>query len=262
MKVIKKESPIYNRRIILIDDETKNPKINWKQIGNDMLSGGDIKVAYKSLKFSENYLFGATGFGEIEYCNNNFKFPPQHPQRGTVYACPDYESDYYLPISSFHQHLLQLKECAFIEMCAHLGAKEILLIEEIENDIKIKIDTKVENIPSQYGSISQDLSTAYEKNLSLSGGKSFFFPKPIKQNSTPYKSKWIETEPTWRTLQKVRLENKVIEYSADFKYTDDMGITGALASKLSKIGFNIGGSFKKIKKVERKYKVLFWESLE
>ena len=60
-------------------------------------------------------------FGEIDYCINNFKFPPQHPQKGIVYSCCDYEPDFYIPVSSFHQHTLQLKESAFIEMCAHLG---------------------------------------------------------------------------------------------------------------------------------------------
>jgi hypothetical protein len=262
MKIIKKETPIYNRRIILIDDEAKNTNFNWKQFGIDFFSFGSyLKVAYKSINFSENYLHNLTGFGEIDYCNNNFKFPPQHPQKGIVYSCPDFESDFYIPISNFHQHSLKLKESAFIEMCAHLGAKEIVLIEETQDDVKIKIDTNVDNIPSQNGNLSGGFEKEYKSSQTNSGKISFSFPKPSKHNSTLYESKWIETEPTWRTLQKVRLENKVAEYSAELNYTDEMGITINLASKINKMGFNIGGNFNKIKKIERKYKVLFWDNL-
>lgn len=264
MKIIKKETPIYNRRIILIDEETKNPTIlNWKQIGIDLISFGvGVKIPSNSKNFSENYLNNSTSFGEIEYCNNNFKFPPQHPQKGIVYSCPDFESDFYIPISTFHQHSLKLKESAFIEMCAHLGAKEILLIEETEDDIKVKTDTKADNIPSQNGNISASMKTEYKSNQTNSEKIRFSFPKPPKHNSTPYKSRWIESEPTWRTLQKVRLENKVQEYSAELNYTDEMGITIDLAAKINKMGLNIGGSFNKIKRIERTYKVHFWDNLE
>lgn len=261
MKIIDKNSPVYERRIILIDDEKNNPNIEWGKLVIDSLMSPWLSAA-KYLKDKETYKKKSLAFGEIDYCSNNFKFPPQHPQKGIVYSCPDFESEFYIPFSNFHQHSLKLKESAFIEMCAHLGAKEILLIEEIEDNSKTKTDTKADNIPSQNGNVSGGIKTEYNRKKSHSGKISFSFPKPLKHNSTIYKSKWIDSEPTWRTLQKVRLENKVLEYFAELNYTDEMGVTADFAGKLNEMGLNIGGSFNKIKKVERKYKVIFWDNLE
>lgn len=261
MKIIKKDTPIYNRRIILIDDEENNKKINWSKLVKDASIFYGIPLV-RYLFDKKTYLNYSTAFGEIDYCNNNFKFPPQHPQKGVIYSCPDYEPDFYIPLSNFHQHSLKLKESAFIEMCAHLGAKEIILIEETEDNKKVNLSVRADNVPTQMGDASANLKTEYKSNQTNSGKVSFSFPKPKKQNSTNYVSKWIESEPTWRTLQKVRSENKVVEYSAEFNYTDEMGISVDLAGKLNGMGLNIGGSFNKIKKVERKYKVIFWDNLE
>lgn len=261
MKIIKKETPIYNRRIILIDDEANNKKIDWSKLIRDATLFYAIPV-FRYLYNKKTYLNYSTAFGEIDYCNNNFKFPPQHPQKGIIYSCPDFESEFYIPLSNFHQHSLKLKESAFIEMCAHLGAKEILLVEETEDNLKINLKTKADDIPTQTGNASASLKTDYKNNQTSTGKISFSFPKPLKNNIMNYESKWIESEPTWRTLQKVRLENRVLEYSAELNYTDEMGITVDLAGKMSKMGLNIGGEFNKIKKVERKYKVLFWDNLE
>ena len=258
MKIVKKDTPIYNRRIILIDEEKNTGNVNWKQIGEDLFSFGSyLKVAYKSFNFSENYLNDVTGFGEISYCNNNFRFPPQHPQKGIVYSCPDFEPDFYIPISNFHQHSLKLKESAFIEMCAHLGAKEITLIEAMEDGEKVNVNIDGENIPTQNGNVSGGAKGGYNKSTISSSEIRYSFPKPKEITSIPYSNKWIECEPTWRTLQKVRLENKAVEYFADLNYTDEMGITAELSGKLNKLGLKIGGNFNKIKKVERKYKVVY-----
>lgn len=261
MKKIKRDTPIYNRRIILIDEEKNNPKINWSKLIGDSLTSPLLAVT-KSLYDNDTYLNNSTAFGEIDYCNNNFKFPPQHPQKGVVYSCPDFESDFYIPIANFHQHALKLKENAFIEMCAHLGAKEIILMEEIVDNVKINLDAKANNIPTQNGTVTGGIKGGFEKNEFKGYNVSYKIPKPSKHNFKPYENKWIETEPDWRTLQKVRIENNVSEYSTGLNYTDEMGINLEVAGNLSKIGLNIGGDFNKIKKVERKYKILFWNNLE
>ena len=261
MKLIQKSTPLYNRRIILIDEENNNPRINWKKLGTDLL----INSTYTLIKYMRNketYLNTSTGFGEIDYCYNNFQFPPQHPQKGIVYSCPDYQPDFYIPISNFHQFSLKLKESAFLEMCAHLGAKEIQLTEEIVDNIKIETNITSDNIPTNNGNLSANINSEYKNNQTNYNGVKFKFPKPINYNSNPYKSKWIETEPTWRSLQKFRLENNILEYSAELHYSDEMGINTKLAGKLNKIGLNIGGDFNKIKKIERKYKVIFWNMAE
>jgi len=260
MKIINKDTPVYNRRIILIDDEQNNPILNWKQFIYDSFVPGLTLI--KTFKDKESYLYKSTAFGEIAYCANNFKFPPQHPQKGIVYCCPDYEPNFYIPLSNFHKHTLKLKESAFIEMCGHLGAKEILLIEETVDNTKINLDLEADNIPSQNGNASVGVKTGYKNNKTNSGKVFFIFPKPPNHNFTKYENKWIESEPTWRTLQKVRLENKVSEYYTEFNYTEEMGITTDISGKLNKVGLNIGGSFNQFKKIERKFKVVFWDNLE
>ncbi|RXJ50067.1 hypothetical protein [Gelidibacter gilvus] len=258
---INKESPIYDRRIVLIDEEKNYKPINWQKLILDSAIN-PVFSAFNLLRDKEAYSNDFAGFGEIKYCNNHFRFPPQHPQKGIVYSCPDYEPDFYIPLSNFHQHTLKLKESAFIEMCGHLGAKEILLIEEVVDNSKINLDLKADDIPTQNGNATVGVKTEYKNNKADSAKVFFVFPKPPNHNFTKYENKWIESEPTWRTLQKVRLENKVSEYSAEFNYTDEMGITTDIAGKLNKVGLNIGGSFNRFKKIERKYKVIFWDDLE
>jgi hypothetical protein len=123
MKKIDKNTPIYERRTILIDEKIKS-NINWGKLGKDIFSTGlnilgPIMTAGKFLYDNDTYKNSEIGFGEISYCNNQFRFPPQHPQKGIVYTCPDYEPDFYIPFSNFHKYALDLKTSAFTEMCAH-----------------------------------------------------------------------------------------------------------------------------------------------
>lgn len=66
-------------------------------------------------------------------------------------------------------------------------------------------------------------------------------------------------EPTWNTLQKIRLEKDVNNYTAEFSYVDEMGINADVAGSLNGIGLNIGGSFEEIKKKKYKFEVEFWQ---
>ena len=274
--MINKETKIYNRRIILIDSDKNLNQFKMGEYGKKILSkikqnnlpkflkehlviGNSVRILENTIK--ANIDLNDISKANIDYCLDNFKFPPQHPHKGIVYSCTDMEPLYYLPIANFHKFTLDLKECAFIEMCAHLGAKEIILKEEKIDNVKSKINLEVENIPTQSGNFSSDLRNEQFENSNVKNSLSFSFPKPTKKLiEEEYNSKWIDTEPTWKTLQKVRLENNVLEYIAEFNYNDEMGINTELSAKLINSGFNIGGEFNKIKKVERIYKVIFWEN--
>lgn len=282
--MIKKETKIYDRRIIIIDSEDKRANYNIKFDLKDLtkiVTGGALASGVSSLGLITSALIpggvivaGALGgkkiydsmknkesdinFGEIDYCYENFRFPPQHPQRGIIYSCPDYESDYYIPIAKFHEHSLKLKESAFIEMCAHLGAKEILLIDEVINGVKTEINIDVKGVPSKVGNIDGKIQNNYHSDNEEKSKFSITFPKPLSLNKTEFKSKWIDTEPRWKTIQKTRIENNTDKINAEFSYTDEMGIDTKLSVKLGEKGLNIGGKFNKIKEVNRKYQVTFW----
>lgn len=281
MKIINKDTPIYDRRIILVDDIINHP--NYDEINSDDdIIGFSFPSFRREVEYSdgtkiveesnsdldrEKYVISSINglserkkqklkfaFATTKYSFNNFDFPPQHPQKGIIYSSTDFEPNFYIPLSTFHQYSFDLKQSAFIEMCAHLGAKEIILLEEIIDDVKTNL--KVKNELATSNSKIENENTF--KN-SKSEKTSFRFPKPVQKQSSEYESNWIKSEPTWRTLQKIRIENNVSEYNAELNYTDEMGINFELATKLIKNGLNIGGSFQKIKKTKRVYKVVFWD---
>ncbi len=234
-KIITNKTPIYNRRIIKIVDLEKPVEFkmgfNFEKNLKEII---EIPVA------------------TINYSYENFNFPPQHPQEDIIYSSTDFEPNYYIPLSTFHQYSFNLKQSSFVEMCAHLGAKEIILVDEtIDNKkTKLKIDLEINS--------SNTFENEFKTGEFNSEKIRFLFPKPSEKKTTHYKSKWIESEPTWKTLQKLRLENNVSEYTAELNYTDEMGINLELATKFLNKGLNIGGSFEKIKKTKRIYKVIFW----
>lgn len=299
MKIVDKNEPIYNRRILLVDALENHPEYNMAKSEIPLLAlknrqGLDSDGSKKTLlmwqekEFSQkmiikiintpvdekkmqylsylvagiDYLVAGIDYSEhsniafapIDYSYANFRFPPQHPQKGIVYSCTDFDPNYYIPLSTFHQYSFDLKQSSFIKMCAHLGAKEIFLINEEIDNVVTNLNMEVEVMVA-----SASLNTRAEKNEFKSNITHFLFPKPSHKQTIPFQSKWIETEPTWETLQEVRLENNASSYNCELNYTDEMGVTADLAARYLKNGLNIGGTFEKIKKIKRNYKVIFWE---
>lgn len=188
--------------------------------------------------------------GEIDYCAENFRFPPQHPVNGVVYACPDYQPEYYVPIANFHEYAFQLKMGAFIEMCSSLGAKKCSIVFAEENGKELNFDGSVNAIDEN------KLKATFKKSSSQSFASDYEFPKP--NQIVQFDSPWIETEPSWSSVQRIRLKNGITRSRIEFNYSDEMGITSQIAGKLSKAGINLGGSFNEIKKTKLIYEVEFW----
>ena len=260
MKIVNKESVIYKRRIIQIYEGSKYGEFIAEKLGTyfDINKLNEIpkeelyeklpQTVKKNLSPYTNY-----PFMEIDYSFKNFKFPPQHPIEGLIYCCSDYNDEYYMPINEFHNYSLKLKESAFIEMCAHLGAKEIILMEEEINGEKTEL-----NLELNVWVIKAKAEYNESKSTESKSAFSYRFPKPEEFNINKYDSKWVESEPTWNTLQNLRINNDLESYVAEFSYSDEMGITASLAAKLFKFGLEIGGSFNEIKKTQRKYHITFW----
>ncbi|MGM0946660.1 MAG: hypothetical protein ACQEW9_15895 [Bacteroidota bacterium] len=261
MEIITKDAVVYKRRIIQIFEGSKYEEFLTETVGS-IFPYSEIKKIPKR-DFYENLPISLKKklrpiikypFVEIDYAFNNFKFPPQHPIEGLIYCCSDFESNYYMPLNEFHSYSLKLKESAFIEMCAHLGAKEIVLIDENINDKKTDLNLNLNLLKFKAGANYSENETSQ-----INSNFIFRFPKPKCFKNENYENNWIESEPSWNTLQKLRINNDLKEYVADFSYTDEMGITASLAAKIVSFGLEIGGSFKEIKKVNRKYSVTFWE---
>ena len=271
MSTITVNTPVHRRRTILIADaETLEKYAGKKQpskyspyikipilattflmpfVGSAIYAGAEIleRLNLKDFQIAK---------GEIDYCAENFNFPPQHPANEVVYTCPDYQSDYYLPIASFHEYTFQLKMSAFMEMCSSLGARNISLIYAEENGKDLNINVGANGIPSQFGKVDFDNKTNANSKSDNAFNLTASFPKPkeIKE----FTSKWISTEPTWVSMQRIRLSNGFDETEVEFNYSDEMGIDSSLVAKLNGMGVNIGGKFKEITKRKLKYKVNFW----
>jgi hypothetical protein len=188
----------------------------------------------------------------LSKANELFKFPPHHPVIETAYAMIDMFPDTYVQVSDFHNYLRQIKHASFVELCASLGAKEIS-IESVEiNNQALDINGDLKTPISKLGlgiNIHEDKQTGEKLAFSFSEKNS-----EIKD----YESPWLETEPTWKSMNDMRRKYHLKEYNAEFICTDDMGINGSVAAKISGIGIKIGGSFTEMTKVKLAYHVTFW----
>ncbi|HEU4790164.1 MAG TPA: hypothetical protein VFS71_10790 [Flavobacterium sp.] len=274
MKIITVDTPLHQRRTVFIADVSTLAKYdNTKKI--------KFTTPYKILKIPLDFTalvmpiaisvvdvgidlleklrlkkFENIAKGEIDYCAENFNFPAQHPANGVMYACPDYQSDFYIPIANFHDYTFQLKMSAFVEMCASLGAKKCSVIYAEENGKEISLNVKG-NGPTTSGDVSFENKTKYKYTNETSFNSEYDFPKPKEINE--FVSKWVKTEPSWSTIQRIRINNGITKSRVEINYSDEMGIDTQFSTKLTKMGVNIGGTFNQIKKRKYVYEVEFWE---
>jgi hypothetical protein len=271
MQIITIDTPVHHRRTLFIadlntlaqydEDKVVDVKNKYFKKGIKILVVPFIETAIEVGKDIFEWLkikkMQDIAKGEIDYCARHFNFPAQHPANGVVYSCPDYQSDCDLPIANFHEYTFQLKLGAFVEMCASLGAKKCTVIYAEENGKEINLNLKGTGIPSASGDINVEAKNKKNETQNVSFNSEYDFPKPpeIKE----YDSKWISSEPSWSTLQRLRLNNGISKYKAELNYSDEMGIDRSFATKLGKKGINIGGTFNEIKKKKFVYEVEFWE---
>jgi hypothetical protein len=196
-----------------------------------------------------------TGY-DINVAKTIFTFEPGNPRKNTAYAMIEILPDQYFSLTSFHEKVKQMKLIALQELCANLGAKEINLTH-CEIDGKT-IDVSGEGtIPTELGmlGLQANVRKGIFKNAETKIG--ITFPEKNKKIKE-YDSPWMKTEHTWQSMKKMRIENHIKEYHAEFNFTDDMGIDAKVAGKLGEIGIGIGGKFTEMKKIHFKYDVIFW----
>lgn len=187
---------------------------------------------------------------------NDFNFPPYHPVRNTIYSCSDYDPTLYIPLADFHEYAFESKIASFKEMCSTLGAEYCTITHAEVDGIDITAKIKA-NIPVEKEVVGGSNDGAIHIKKGMSSKYSSTFPKPkflIKE----YKSNFMKSEPSWVTVQKNRLERGLENDKAEVNYIDEMGITADLALGYKKMGFSIGGTFKKIKRRKFTFEIQFW----
>ena len=182
-----------------------------------------------------------------------FKFPPNHPIVNTVYAMLDIYPNHYVPINQFHVYYKESKHSAFIELCAALGAKAICIESAEINNQSLDIKGDIKTPLSKLGlglNIHEDHETGQKIVFEFSETN-----RVIKEYDTP----WLYTEPTWKSMNKLRRENHLTQLGAEFNCIDEMGIDTNLTGKIKIVGFNIGGQFSEMTKIKLSYSIIFWE---
>ncbi|MEJ8597583.1 hypothetical protein JSO62_02580 [Riemerella anatipestifer] len=260
------ELPSYKRQICIFASEKTKEELkvlDWKSIGFDLLFQNIFPFAFAYRLWKEKRILRDSYYKDvpfpifdIEVARELFRFPPSHPRDGLSYATSEIESDLYVPISSFHKYMYESKMSAFTELCATLGAKTCKIVYAEENGKDVTVNFTGKNIPTSAGVLNSELNSNINRRNTQNAD--IFFSFPNNKNISRYETVWMNGEPTWNALQKMRLENDVDKYTADFNYTDDMGITAKIANNLNGIGIDIGGKFEEFKKIRYKFEVEFW----
>ena len=166
---------------------------------------------------------------DVEDAQKNFQFPPNHPQHNMLYAMCDILPNLYVPLSTFHDYIQDMKHSSFIELCASLGAKEIYYeSDETDNKsfgINASSDTPVEKV-----------SIDGHKNNNTNKSLAYKFPEKNSNTNEDYQSEWLAVEPTWKSMKKMRINNHVESFIVNYNYTVDFGINADLAAKCKGIG--------------------------
>lgn len=259
------------RNLIIVsskdDIDALKKSIKWDELlkdGADLLKFNyrNLIPGYGIMKILQNAAAGSYvselkhPIYEISLAKNLFQFPPHDPVINTVYATTELFPNQYVQMGNFHDYFRELKHASFVELCANLGAKEIYL-EYAEINEKF-FDFKVTStFPTELGNLNLGISAGGNEKESNFGKLAFTF---TKENSSikDFSSPWLESEPTWKAMANMRKNNSLSTCSADFNYSNDMGVNSTLSLKLKSIGLNIGGDFKEFIKIRLKYKIIFW----
>ena len=257
-----KELPLHERNICIFADENKKREFNdpdWIEVGKDLFVPSFILYRLWKNRYNLKEIYKKKlpyPIFDLDEARSSFNFPPSHPQNGFVYATSEFDEYLYVPLSSFHRYMYESKMAAFVELCSSLGAKSCKVVYAEENGQVITSNLVLNNIPTNAGVLNTEAN--FSKSSKKNQNVDVYFSFPPYKKITKYETKWMNGEPTWETLQKVRLQNSVENYSAEFNYADDFGVTADVANSLNGVGVKIGGSFSEFKKIKYLFDVEFW----
>lgn len=193
---------------------------------------------------------------EIDHARKELNFPVGHPIEGDLYATSEIDSSRYVPISNFHRDMYQSKLSFFMKFCSDLGVKNCRMSEVRQNGKKLNFNVEYEqNLPNAKSAIGS--TNKLDSNSLLNSNGVFSFPKP-NHKLEKTESKWLVTEPTWKTMQEIRINRDISSYEVEFNMDNDFGINSNTLVKFGKNKFKIGGEFKELSKLSYTYKIEFW----
>ncbi len=190
---------------------------------------------------------------DLSTASKAFDFPMNHPIEGYAYACCDALPNTYVPIANFHNYMYQSKLSAFNELLANLGAKKVSTIYESRTHDNANREADFSTpMGSAKATASKHKDTSHKQSINMEFPKPSFILHETRNN-------WLIGEPSWKSMQKLRLEKHLNKFKIKFTYKEEMGINAKIAGKIAKKGISIGGSFQKIKEIDESCEVEFWD---
>lgn len=183
---------------------------------------------------------------------NNFIFPINHPIDGCMYLSSIVDNTVFYPLSEYHQKLKQEKLNDFLKLCAYLGTKKCSVVSEDSSKMEVK-----GNIGIDINKDKGKEEVKYNRNRYSFLNFSYEFPEDNKILEE-YNSLWINGEPSWKTMQDLRLQRGVLKWRAAFNYTDDFSINSDFDMTVKKIGINVGVNFNSIETEKLIFEVEFY----
>lgn len=215
---------------------------------------GDLRTAREVLKVQKNLPYPLF---DLRTVRDQFNFPINHPIDGLAYVCCEAEPNLYVPLASFHQYMYEAKLAAFHELCANLGVHRCTVVYAEEDGQDITMRVRASGIPTQIGPVSGGLSTSATHRSSETTAVFAEYPSPNRP-LTEIRSGWMNGEPTWVMMQKLRFERNLERWRAEFVYSNDMGINANAAAKVAGVGIDIGGKFAEMHQKKWIFDVEFW----
>jgi hypothetical protein len=186
-----------------------------------------------------------------------FTFPIGHPVEGLVYACSEADPLRYVPLAGFHRYMYEAKMAAFHELCAALGARRCTVVHEGSDDRKWNGKAEFSGTPLNANPVSAGVDASKHLKSEEAAKTLYEYPKPV---APPHEvnSGWVVGEPSWGSMQRLRLTRDLKHFHGEFSYADDMGVDAEVAAKISGIGLKIGGSFEGVLRRKWEFDVEFW----
>jgi hypothetical protein len=170
-------------------------------------------------------------------------FPPGHPQAKVVYMQHPANQLLFYPVASFHRYVFEHKFSEALLLLGALGANAINVQHikgwnrEFASELSVPIPPNVGNGLIGASAASKD-----------SNSENLLFHASLKGSDTPAMIAdpiWFPHESTWQAVAKLRLNHGLDVFSLTLNYEEDYQINANLTAAIEKVGFKIGGEFKK-----------------
>jgi hypothetical protein len=169
---------------------------------------------------------------------------------GHVYAAHPYDADFYLPVATYHDYLLEEKRAEFVDLAASLGAKTLRLVESDRAETGGHIGADVAGVGGAKVGAAHDVS----RGFSLTSA----FDDTRLPPNLPSRLVWYPHHPLWQAMARARLDRAIREHTVEFTYNNNFGVDASLSATLDGVGLKLGGNFRDRAAIAQTYVVTFW----